>query len=179
MRDAGEDDETAVLHAVGDLPQLVRRRGRVVATGHGEHRLRDLAEPVAYVELAQGVAHGGVAGRRRRRCSACSSAGPVAGSRSRKPGREPALGRAGRPARGAGARGPDRSARSQSSGVADLGAGAEQRPRRHPIGRVEQQLQPDGAADGVPGVEERVPPSPRCERRRRGGEHVGGEARPS
>ena len=154
MADAVEDDQPPLLHPLGDLLELGRRRGDVVGAGDGQHRRGDLGEPVAHVEAGDRLADLGVAlvvdhlqpVQQRR---------PLLGVVVEEAAAEPALGGELDDRRGAG--GPDGAgALEVARERREPGTRAQQYGGPHPGGGVEQQLQPDGATDGVAGVGERT-----------------------
>ncbi len=129
-----------------------RRTGRVLGAGDRDHRCRDLTEAVADVEGPQGTARcdvslvGGVAEgvQQGRGASRLSLEEALA---------EPAFG--GRRHQGRGARGLHLGdAGVPHLLVADAGAGAAQDGPEHPVGGVEEELQPDLASDRVAGIDE-------------------------
>ena len=141
VRGVVEHDEPAVLHAVGDLAQQLRR-GRpgppspaIASTGWAISASRSRTS-----KRREGVAHLDVARLSSASCSACSRAAAAVGVALEEAGGEPALGRRGHQHR--------RSRRLRdladpvgpAAGVADAGAGAEQRGGRDAVGVVEQQL---------------------------------------
>ena len=132
--DAVEDDEPAVLHAVGDLAQQA-------AAGRPGRRRRPPPAPARRSRPAGRGRRTPRAPRRPRRSSrrrrraaraAAPRRAPARGRRSPAPNQR--LGRSRSPATRCPTRGPRRPARA-TLGVADLGAGAAAAPRRAP-GRV-------------------------------------------
>ena len=155
MSSALQHDEPAVPHDGGDLAQLLGRGDVVLLAGDRQHRLADLGEPVADVEARQRLAHLDVAlvdGDVQGVEQGCSAVGlaleevvgePSLGLRAHEHGGS----RGGHPTDAVG----------PGADVADAGARADQPGARHAIGVVEEEREPDRAADGHPRVGERRP----------------------